>query len=210
MGNGDDDRAVHSDGHGDEHWDEHWDGERPLPVGVVLEDGRGSLPFALLHGEALVACAAWAMGEAGVQLLDLGTPWQDVVESGAPLVWHDALCPMAPPEFVAACLERACADGAVVVAVLPVTDTVKEIVDGPGGPVVGSTLDRDDLVMIASPLVIPASVLPALGGWPSTDLPTAVAELRQVAPVVLVEAPRVARRVTSEDDVRALEALTAG
>jgi 2-C-methyl-D-erythritol 4-phosphate cytidylyltransferase len=191
-------------------WVDHWDDERPLPVGVVLEDGRGPLPFALLHGEALVACAAWSMGEAGVQLLDLSTPWEDVVDSGAPLVCHDALCPMTPPEFVRACVERASADGAVVVGVLPVTDTVKEIVDGPEGPVVGRTLDRDDLVTVASPMVIPPGVLAALADWPSTDLATAVAELREVAPVVLVEAPLAARRVTTEDDVRALEALTVG
>ena len=76
---------------------DHWDDDGPLPLGVVIEGGRGSLPFALLHGEALVACAAWAMGEAGVQLLDLGTPWADVVESGAPLVRNDAMCPMTPP-----------------------------------------------------------------------------------------------------------------
>jgi 2-C-methyl-D-erythritol 4-phosphate cytidylyltransferase len=56
--------------------------------------------------------------------------------------------------------------------------------------------------------VIPAPVLGALAGWPSADLPAALADLRQVAPVVLVEAPAAARRVTSEEDVRALEALT--
>jgi 2-C-methyl-D-erythritol 4-phosphate cytidylyltransferase len=188
--------------------DDRWDDDRALPLGVVLEEGRGSLPFALLHGEALVACAAWAMGEAGVQLVDLGTPWEDVVGSGAPLVWHDALCPMTPAEFIAACIEQARADVVVVAGVLPVTDTVKEIVDGPDGPVVGTTLDRDDLVTVVSPLVIPSPVLTALAGWPSTDLPTALADLRRIAPVMLVEAPLAARRVTSEDDVRRLEALT--
>ena len=35
-----------------------------------------SLPFALVHGEPLVACAAWALGEAGVFLVDLGTGWE--------------------------------------------------------------------------------------------------------------------------------------
>jgi len=42
----------------------------PEALGVVVEADRGSLPFALLPGESLVACAAWAMGEAGVQLVD--------------------------------------------------------------------------------------------------------------------------------------------
>jgi 2-C-methyl-D-erythritol 4-phosphate cytidylyltransferase len=184
------------------------DEDRPLPLGVVLERDRGSLPFALLHGEALVACAAWAMGEAGVRLLDLGTPWADVVESGAPLMWHDALCPMTPPEFLRECIERALADGIVVAGVLPVTDTVKEIVDTPLGPVVGTTLDRDELVSVVSPVVIPPTVVRSLSGWPSAHLPTAVADLREVGRVVLVDAPSAARRVSSADDVRMLEALT--
>ena len=31
--------------------------ENPDPLGVVPIDGRGSLPFALVHGESLVAVA---------------------------------------------------------------------------------------------------------------------------------------------------------
>ena len=46
-----------------------WD-DVPRGLGLVLDDGRGSLPFALIHGEALVACAAWAVGEARVDLVD--------------------------------------------------------------------------------------------------------------------------------------------
>jgi 2-C-methyl-D-erythritol 4-phosphate cytidylyltransferase len=179
-----------------------------LPLGVVLESDRGSLPFALLHGEALVACAAWAMGEAGVQLMDRGTPWEDVVDSVAPLVWHDALCPMTPPDFLSACVGRALADDVVVVGVLPVTDTVKEILDVAEGPVVGPTFDRDRLVQLVSPIVIPPGILRGLAGWPATDFPTAVADLRGVGRVEFVEAPSAARRVSSERDVRALEALT--
>ena len=45
----------------------------------MVESDRGSLPFALVHGEPLVAAAAWAMGEAGVTLVDLGTGWEAVV-----------------------------------------------------------------------------------------------------------------------------------
>jgi 2-C-methyl-D-erythritol 4-phosphate cytidylyltransferase len=193
-----------------------FDHDASLPLGVVVEHDRGSLPFALLHGEALVTCAAWAMGEAGVRLLDpstgsgrrLGTPWQDVVDSSAPLVWHDALCPMTPPEFLTACVERARADDVVVVGVLPVTDTVKEVLDEAEGPVVGATVDRDRLVQIASPIVLPPVVVGAIGGWPSADFPTALAELGRVGRVVFVDAPSEARRVSSEDDVRALDALT--
>ena len=49
--------------------DDDWTTRHPA-VGVVPVEGRGSMPFALLHGESLVAVASWALGEAGVELLD--------------------------------------------------------------------------------------------------------------------------------------------
>jgi 2-C-methyl-D-erythritol 4-phosphate cytidylyltransferase len=180
----------------------------PVALGVVVETDRGSLPFALLHGEPLVACAAWAMGEAGVQLLDATTAWESVVDAEMPLVWHDSLCPMTPPEFIATCVRRAVADDVVVAGVHPVTDTVKEVDAGADGPVVGETHDRDGLRRIASPLVIPASVVARLDDWPASDLREALARLRTVAEVALVEAPDSARRVSGPDDVARLESLT--
>lgn len=181
--------------------------DEPAPaLGTVLVDERGSLPFALIHGEALVACAAWALGEAGVLPIDEGTPWAAVVATGEPFVVHDPLCPMTPPEFVAACVARALDHDCVVVGIRPVTDTVKVVADS----VVGETVDRDSVVSVASPVVLPPSVVAALDGLPSHDLVELVAALRGSYPVELVEAPPAARRVGSEDDVRVLEALTAG
>jgi 2-C-methyl-D-erythritol 4-phosphate cytidylyltransferase len=166
------------------------------------------LPFALLHGESLVACAAWAMGEAGVQLVDGTTVWDDVVHADLPLVWHDALCPMTPPDFLAACVRRAVDEDVVVAGVHPVTDTVKEVTSGPDGPVVGATYDRDALRRLASPLVLPASVVGRLDDWPDTDLSVALDHLRDLAEVVLVDAPDAARRVSGPADLARLEALT--
>jgi len=180
----------------------------PVALGVVVETDRGSLPFALLHGEPLVGCAAWAMGEAGVQLVDATTSWESVVDAEMPLVWHDSLCPMTPPDFLAACVRRAVADGVVVAGVHPVTDTVKEVDSGADGPVVGETYDRDGLRRIASPLVVPASVVARLDDWPASDLREALSFLRTVAGVALVEAPDSARRVSGPEDVARLEALT--
>ena len=40
------------------------------PLGVVPIDGRGSLPFALVHDESLVAAASWALTTAGAKLFD--------------------------------------------------------------------------------------------------------------------------------------------
>ena len=100
---------------------------------------------------------------------------------------------MTPPAFIAACLERARTTGRVVVGVRPVTDTVKVVADG----VVGETLDRDGLLAVTSPLVLPAAVLAAAGPQrPSRDLARAVADLaaagHRVEPVA---APPEGRRV---------------
>ncbi len=177
----------------------------PTPaLGIVVEADRGSLPFALIHGEALVACAAWALGEAGIVPVDVGTGWAELAESGEPVVLHDALCPMTPASFLAACVARAVEADTVVVGARPVTDTVKHVEDG----VVGETVDRSTLVRVASPVVLPPSVVAALEGWPGTDFAGLVAALRERFPVELREAPPEGRRVASEDDVRLLEALT--
>lgn len=172
-------------------------------LGAVVEQDRGSLPFALLHGEALVACASWALGESGVTPFDLGTAWAGLVDAGEPVVLHDALCPLTPPAFLRACLEEAVEHDAVVVGVRPVTDTVKHVEGG----YVGATVDRADLLAVASPVVLPASVVTALEDLPSNDFATLVAALAERFAVRTVEAPPAGRRVGSVDDVRLLQAL---
>lgn len=170
-----------------------------------MDEGRGTLPYALIHGEALVACAAWALGQAGVTPVDTSLDWDVVVEADEPLVLHDALCPMTPPDFIASCVETARDEDAVVVAVRPVTDTVKVLGDG----LVGSTVEREDLLAMASPVVVPAGALAGLGGWPGADLPALVAALAERGHAVrTVVAPPQGRRVDSVESVQVLEALT--
>ena len=178
--------------------------EIPPALGSVVEEHRGSLPFALIHGEALVACASWALGDAGVTPVDHGTPWAALAESGEPFVLHDALCPMTPAWFVAQCVNEAVDAETVVVGVRPVTDTIKRVADG----TVGATVDRDDLIAVTSPVVLPPGVVAALDALPSLDFADLVAALRERFPVRLLEAPPEGRRVASEDDVRLLAALT--
>jgi 2-C-methyl-D-erythritol 4-phosphate cytidylyltransferase len=189
-------------------WDDGPGGLGISALGVVLDQDRGSLPFALVHGEPLVACAAWALGEAGVTLVDAGTPWSGVVAAEAAVVLHDPLCPLTPPEFIAECVRAAgdAAEDTVVVGVRPVTDTVKAL----DGGYVGSTVDRDRLLQVVSPVVVPPTVVAALGGLPTTDLAALVARLAESHPVSTLEAPPTARRVSGDDDLRVLEALTAG
>src|SRR4029079_18437279 len=93
-----------------------------------------------------------------------------------------------------ACVRRAVTDDVVVAGVLPVIDTVKELVEGPDVPRVGDTLDRDGLRRLAPPLVLPAGVCAGLDDWPSTDFRVALADLRRERDVALVNAPAGARR----------------
>ena len=180
------------------------EGETTPALGAVVESDRGSLPFELIHGEALVACASWALGDAGVTAVDMTVPWSGVVDTGEPFVLHDALCPMTPAAFIAACVARAVDGSRVVVGVRPVTDTVKVAEGG----FVGATVDRAELWTVASPVVLPAAVVAELDHPPTHDFATLVDLLRRDHDVELVEAPAIARRVDSPDDVRLLEALT--
>ena len=175
--------------------------ERSPALGSVVEEDRGALPFALIHGEPLVACAAWALAQAGVTAVDERTAWSGVVDSGEPFVLHDVLCPMTPASFIATCVATAVGRHAVVVGVRPGTDPASQA--GDGAPV-----DRADQVSVASPVVLPAGVVAALGVLPTLDFAALVAALRARFPVTFLEAPPDAARVGSVDDIRALEALT--
>src|SRR6476646_7893179 len=111
------------------------------PLGWVPVEGRGSLPFALVHGESLVAAASWALGEAGVALFDASVTFEQVRESGRTLVLHDPLCPLTPVDFLVEAVALGEATGAVVAGFRPVTDTVKRS----DGDRLGETVDRTDL-----------------------------------------------------------------
>ncbi|MEU6133722.1 hypothetical protein [Nocardioides sp. NPDC047086] len=182
--------------------------EVPPALGIVADEGRGSLPFTLIHGEALVAAATWSLGESGVTPVDFTTSWEGMVAAEEPLVLHDSLCPMTPPAFIAHCVSTALAREAVVVGVRPVTDTVKNLLVEDGVPVLGATIDRSSLVSVASPIVLPPAVVAALDDWPEGDFAEIAGALASRFPVVSVEAPSVGRRVGSLDDVRLLEALS--
>jgi hypothetical protein len=175
--------------------------ERSPALGSVVEADRGALPFALIHGEALVACAAWALADAGVTAVDERTAWSGVVDSGEPFVLHDVLCPMTPASFIATCVATAVGRHTVVVGVHPATDPASQTGDG-------ASVDRADQFSVASPVVLPAGIVAALGVLPTLDFAALVAALRSRFPVTFLEAPPEAARVGSVDDIRALEALT--
>jgi 2-C-methyl-D-erythritol 4-phosphate cytidylyltransferase len=149
------------------------------------------------------------MSEAGVEVLDIRTDWEDIAAREEPLVLHDPLCPMTPPDFIAACVAEAFERDVVIVGVRPVTDTVKQVVEGD----LGATVDRDRLVGVAAPIVVPAAVVAALadaGGLPSSDFVALTRWLREHHEVTLREAPATARRVASTADLELLAALADG
>lgn len=165
-------------------------------VGIVPVGGRGSMPFALLHGESLVAIASWTLGHAGVELLDLGTSWSQVVEREAPFVVHDPLCPAVTVDLVVTAVETCLATGAVVAAVLAGDESDG---DGDGD---GGDAGHD----VVSPVVLPAAVVAELDDWPDLDdVPAWVESLRARWPVTFLEAPANARRVAGEDDLAGLD-----
>ncbi len=173
-------------------------------LGWVPIEGRGSLPFALVHGESLVAAASWAVGEAGIQLYDASVSWSRVRTAGRALLIHDPLCPLAPPDFLALAVRTATASGQVVVGFRPVTDTVKELLPG----VLGVTVDRDGLRSVATPVVIPAAILVGLEDPGTAELPALVAQLAALGPVHWLEAPSLARRIGDLEELAVLEALS--
>lgn len=175
------------------------------PLGWVPTTARGALPFTLLDGEPLVALASFALEDAGAELVDFDATLDDV-RGGRALVLHDPLCPLTPVEFLRETVAVASTEDVVVVGVHRVTDTVKEA----SGDVVGRTVDREGLWSLASPVVLPASVVDTFDDWPGTDdLLELLTRLRSRGEVRFLEAPPLARRVEDESAVVLLEALAA-
>ncbi|HLN78435.1 MAG TPA: 2-C-methyl-D-erythritol 4-phosphate cytidylyltransferase [Nocardioidaceae bacterium] len=174
------------------------------PMGQVPTTGRGSMPFAMLNGEPLVALASFALEDAGAELVDFNVHLADLHDRHRPLVLHDPLCPLTPVDFLREAVEVAVDEDVVVVGVLPVTDTIKSVDSG----VVGETVDREALWTLTSPVVLPAHVVSQLEGWPDADdFPALVALLRERFEVRFLEAPALGRRVEDESDVALLEVL---
>ena len=62
-------------------------------TGYLLKDSESSQIVAAIRaiyrGESLIACAAWALSEAGAQLFDDALPWEWVSDQEVPLALHD-------------------------------------------------------------------------------------------------------------------------
>jgi 2-C-methyl-D-erythritol 4-phosphate cytidylyltransferase len=174
----------------------------PIALGVVPDEGRGSLPFALVYGEPLIAAATFAVEAADITVVDPRTEWSAVVETELPLVIHDPLCPLTPSSFLGELVALSLEADEVVVGVRAVTDTIKVDL----GDRLGETVDRAGLREVTSPIVLPARVVAELSVLPSGDFAEIVASLKRFG-VREVEAPATSRRVRTTADIPVLEAL---
>lgn len=195
--------------------------------------GRSELAFHQLHREPLYAHALRALDAAvgdvevladpadagrvhddarrwgvGVEVLSPDTWWARVVSDRRPLLVHDALCPLVTADFLTTVLARsATRPEQAVAAVRAVTDTLKAVVDGR----ITETIDRDALVTVTSPVLVPAAALPdpADAGLPMPvdDGAALVGWLRRRVEVDLVRAPSLGRRIEDVRAVRLLESL---
>jgi hypothetical protein len=201
---------------------------------LLLALGRRSgLPFELLHGEPLYAHAVRALAEVPGRLVvqvdkpDLervredmdcwripatvvaGAEWWDLVvhAPGAGLVVHDPLCPLVKAEFVISLMRSAHEQPAVsFVAVRPVTDTLKAVVDGK----ITGTIDREALATVTSPILVASEVISRESQEPPPpvhDFAEMVGWLRHRGVVELVRAPSLARRVEHARTVHLLECV---
>ncbi|HET8616667.1 MAG TPA: 2-C-methyl-D-erythritol 4-phosphate cytidylyltransferase [Actinomycetales bacterium] len=196
---------------------------RPLfahAVSTVHEAaGRDVLVTAPVGAGSAVSAA---LGDTGARVVEgggsLGACLQrvlaDVSSEGRPqlLVVHDPRCPLVPAAFLREVVDRATARPYdVTVATRPMTDTVKSVVDG----VVRATVDRDRLVVLTSPLVVPVDVLAPLSDEPAlracVDVEDLVLLARSAgAAVHWVPAPSLAWRVDDVSSVSVLESVTDG
>jgi 2-C-methyl-D-erythritol 4-phosphate cytidylyltransferase len=190
-------------------------------LGLVVDTGVDGVAGLRLHGRTLVAHALEALAAVpGVEAVVVGgsdrsvaglaadQPWRHRAASG--LVLHDPGCPLLPTDTIVRCLQvlQAGSPATAIIGVRPVTDTIKEVVDG---SVVG-TVDRAALAALAAPVVVGHDLLDPLSArFPLAgdlaDLAAVVQALTTMGTVVPVEVPSSARRVSDEFDVELLECL---
>ncbi|CAN5132179.1 2-C-methyl-D-erythritol 4-phosphate cytidylyltransferase [soil metagenome] len=200
-------------------------------VGIVPLEGRGTLPLELLHGEPLLLHAVRSLQQtpglrevlvttdgssfpaAARELASRGlraefveprrwwTAWASAAGLGRSVLVHDPLCPLVPADFVGEVLQHSRDMGAVA-AYQPITDTAKVVVDEQ----IVSTLDRDQVGLVTSPVVVPGR-LAGQGLPPVSDFGRLADWLRARGPLALVPAPSMGRRVGGMAALRVLECL---
>lgn len=188
-----------------------------MPTLVIPVEGRGSLPFALLHGHSLLHHALENLRKLGpvhvtvdpdhvADVRNLVRRERRVTVSLVDDFWavprdrvliHDCLCPLAPADFLGTVADA----GIATVAVRPVTDTLKVVEDD----TIGGTIDRDNFCIVTSP-----TLLLDVAERPPTEDPAAlVTWMRERGEVALIRAPQLARRASDASSVSVMESVDA-
>lgn len=181
----------------------------PAPAGLRLE-GRSLAAHAIEALRAVRGVDVRVLGPdaGGAPGLDPGARWADLAAGG--LILHDAHCPLLPGSALRAAVQlvAAATSTSAIVGVRPVTDTLKQVVDG----AVAGTVDRDALLALASPVVVgPETIdelaerLPLAGHV--ADLVSVVRALAQLGQVLAFEVPSNGRRLSDAADVVLAESL---
>jgi 2-C-methyl-D-erythritol 4-phosphate cytidylyltransferase len=180
-----------------------------------LADPRVTTIVIALRAEDLNPPPAWLHGmDPRVQLVAGGTERMDSVrlalqrvpEDVDVVLVHDGARPLVTPEVIARAIDAA-ARGHSAVAGVPVTDTI-QVVDEEGR--ITHTPDRRSLWHAQTPQAFPRAVLveayrrAALDPATATDDATLVA--RMGAPVYIIEGDRANMKVTTAEDLAAVEA----
>ena len=158
-----------------------------LPEGIAAPDGTVGVPGGSERSHSVRAALAAATED-------------DVV------LVHDAARPLVTPELVSACLE-ALGDADAAIAAAPVTDTIKECVDGR----VVRTLDRSRLWAVQTPQVFRRAALQRALDQGDEVIGAATDDASLVeamgGTVHVVPAPRDNLKVTTELDMRVAQML---
>lgn len=185
----------------------------PRVLGVVVSDPVRTRGMSV-QGEPLVAVALAALSGwcdavlVGRDGYEPSTSLEQACAGADLIVVHDPLCPLLAPADLRSCV-AALRSGEVVVGIRPVTDSLKGVVDG----WLCSTVERDTMAVLASPVVFAADVvaplarvLPTVGQL--SDLVAVVGALGPLRRLRSVTVPSAGRRITDADDLAVLAAVS--
>jgi 2-C-methyl-D-erythritol 4-phosphate cytidylyltransferase/2-C-methyl-D-erythritol 2,4-cyclodiphosphate synthase len=188
-------------------------GGRPIlahSVRALADHPRISELIVALPARTAAAPPAWLSSLAKVRIVAGGPRRQDSVANafeaitGAEVVLiHDAARPFVSADLISRSIDAALTFGAAIVAT-PVSDTVKQVTMGTGGPVIRGTLPRDSIYLAQTPQAFRTGVLQtavALGrsGTEATDEASLAEQAGHTVHVVSGEAGNV--KITTASDL---------
>jgi 2-C-methyl-D-erythritol 4-phosphate cytidylyltransferase len=151
----------------------------------------------------------WSFASTAIKVIPGGVLRSDTVRCALALipdtidviVVHDAARPLAPPSLFADVIAAVAAGADAAIPGLAVPDTIKRV----AGDVVVETLDRSDLVLVQTPQAFRAEVLRAAHvGEPDATDDAALVE-RAGGKVVVVPGSAAANKITTPDDLAAMQ-----